>query len=1172
MLLDSFALTVCKYAYTFPIDYKMLSLGLQEVLLDLAYCYEKHGQDINSTVLAMCFASIMKTIQVNDEVFILAYDIRQCVRKLSRCPLLSNGWPEVHKYFVQYSSPLVDSLSSDPDVPNTRGFEDSFQLEPNQKQFYFQPQEAISKLLIAIQNATGHQTVILAIDNLWGYILPLAVNQRWKNGAMDYICQEVPFRDSFYRFLCVEPTCVEDEDLLIRVINLIAYLFANLSTGREKLEEWIVPLCMENGSAFQKLLRTYCLKSDITDVFAGTVLPDTLRSLFDFLFVILKKTEPNPSYAEYKWNIFHTLCLILHKLGDLGFSFSVVLQPILRGIASLSCVNDVTAQLAQNPKFCVALILRLTEFIIFLQEQSSGLSSESFRNQGALYYSSLSLYHVLLISFEIEAPPNSDWIGPCCAVIPCLWDSRTSKVRTLGYQISEVISRRIQGIVALMTVSESPDRIWTSCYNALINFEEPAIVKLHAAHTLYNLLLLWDDIERSTEIGKSLQLPTTWSVLDEFTKLLSHVYWLPTLSEVFGNKAVEDSTMTDEDNSNPQLITPKVLTVLCKIVIKMKTSLLPPFHPEPFSGIICSSGLCAMLFRLVGTNSMSQILEASWWIDSCSALSSVLESLISLCEIDRGISLILIGDKHSMISLIQLLALQPPSGCKLNLADETLSTLWVNVFTLLTILCTDSGNNFEDFERCISNQRNIIFVRLTEWLKSDALAVCRKMALTFLHEILSKLQFKQEEKEADNFQAGGHPILCRVWNEKNMTYGSSLVDRLVSIYEESSTHEEKLIILRTFNALINISESAKITATQRGVVNILILKLKYFAHKYHNVSETFHQMKKFQGNYQWLDETATILSVISSLVYKNPDGKKSALSNEVVDTFHKIFKWWKAYPDRTLLHGFVETLLNFTEEFPPGCQALTFTTNVLGVGPRKAPSGQSILSEIFEILQAELNLAESCNLKTVELLFEFLKNASFVMECRTMLTKSTIILFLINLHTSEIKKWSPKQHRVKLLYLEFLLHLSIHPDMQTAIAKVPEAIDIFVLLVDQGDDMTSVLALQVLRNLSFQAMNRTRLLCEDAVMPCLSSKLSESDHPKEMECAAVAVWALIANSEKGKLSAKKSLCPIAVQKTITRLRKLEQSSNDLLTKKQDLSNLINILTNISNLLGSSPST
>lgn len=108
----------------------------------------------------------------------------------------------------------------------------------------------------------------------------------------------------------------------------------------------------------------------------------------------------------------------------------------------MSCVNDVTAQLAQNPKFCVALILRLTEFIIFLQEQSSGLSSESFRNQGALYYSSLSLYHVLLISFEIEAPPNSDWIGPCCAVIPCLWDSRTSKVRTLGYQVNKYISNR----------------------------------------------------------------------------------------------------------------------------------------------------------------------------------------------------------------------------------------------------------------------------------------------------------------------------------------------------------------------------------------------------------------------------------------------------------------------------------------------------------------------------------------------------------------------------------------------------------------------------------------------------------------------------------------------------------------------------------------------------------
>lgn len=80
--------------------------------------------------------------------------------------------------------------------------------------------------------------------------------------------------------------------------------------------------------------------------------------------------------------------------------------------------------------------------------------------------------------------------------------------------------------------------------SALTDFEEPAVVKQYAAGSLYNLLAKWDDINKSTQIGKSLMLPS-WHVLDEFTKLLSHVYWLPTLSEMFGNKALEDTPMDE---------------------------------------------------------------------------------------------------------------------------------------------------------------------------------------------------------------------------------------------------------------------------------------------------------------------------------------------------------------------------------------------------------------------------------------------------------------------------------------------------------------------------------------------------------------------------------------------------------------------------------------------------
>lgn len=67
-----------------------------------------------------------------------------------------------------------------------------------------------------------------------------------------------------------------------------------------------------------------------------------------------------------------------------------------------------------------------------------------------------------------------------------------------------------------------------------------------------------------------------------------------------------------------------------------------------------------------------------------------------------------------------------------------------------------------------------------------------------------------------------------------------------------------------------------------------------------------------------MEETISILSLLSSVLYKNAEAKKSASLIGLVDAFHKIFKWWKVYQDRKMLHGFVETLLNFTEEFLPG--------------------------------------------------------------------------------------------------------------------------------------------------------------------------------------------------------------------------------------------------------------
>jgi hypothetical protein len=144
--------------------------------------------------------------------------------------------------------------------------------------------------------------------------------------------------------------------------------------------------------------------------------------------------------------------------------FLAVLLPVMKGLASFSSLTEIKSQLLQNSKFCIALIYRINESIIFLQERSGGLSEECYRNQGVLYYSSLSLYHMVTYVSRTERLPSSDWIGTCCALIPHMWDSRDTRIRALGYQISDVLSCRVQGVISLMSILETPSTIWTNCY------------------------------------------------------------------------------------------------------------------------------------------------------------------------------------------------------------------------------------------------------------------------------------------------------------------------------------------------------------------------------------------------------------------------------------------------------------------------------------------------------------------------------------------------------------------------------------------------------------------------------------------------------------------------------------------------------------------------------------
>lgn len=65
-------------------------------------------------------------------------------------------------------------------------------------------------------------------------------------------------------------------------------------------------------------------------------------------------------------------------------------------------------------------------------------------------------------------------------------------------------------------------------------------------------------------------------------------------------------------------------------------------------------------------------------------------------------------------------------------------------------------------------------------------------------------------------------------------------------------------------------------------------------------------------------ETLSFMELLSSLFYVSRGAKRLALKYNFPDIVHKIFGWWTSFPDSTLLHAYIEALLNFTEEFPEG--------------------------------------------------------------------------------------------------------------------------------------------------------------------------------------------------------------------------------------------------------------
>ena len=140
----------------------------------------------------------------------------------------------------------------------------------------------------------------------------------------------------------------------------------------------------------------------------------------------------------------------------------------------------------------------------------------------------------------------------------------------------------------------------------------------------------------------------------------------------------------------------------------------------------------------------------------------------------------------------------------------------------MTTLCTDAGYNFEDLERGIWIQRNIIFPRLVEWLDTKTAGKYRKSVLDFLSTYFSITYSKHSADDRRDL------FLCQVWKESKQTYGVSLCQKLLGLLDDSIAVEERTSVLHCLNYLYQLSPSAKAFGLENNVIKKLLRIIRDF--------------------------------------------------------------------------------------------------------------------------------------------------------------------------------------------------------------------------------------------------------------------------------------------------------------------------------------------------------
>ncbi|XP_014667675.1 PREDICTED: rotatin-like [Priapulus caudatus] len=283
----------------------------------------------------------------------------------------------------------------------------------------------------------------------------------------------------------------------------------------------------------------------------------------------------------------------------------------------------------------------------------------------------------------------------------------------------------------------------------------------------------------------------------------------------------------------------------------------------------------------------------------------------------------------------------------------------------------------------------------------------------------------------------------------------------------------------------------------------------------------------------YMEDLRETFNLLTSLMYQSQEAKEAAVHSHLSTVIHNLWVW--CLVDKSVLAAALFMLCSFTSKHPSGSTSMVYSlTSNTGL-QQKSHTNNCLGQRIVKLAISEQSKHVS-NMQSLRLSFQLLGNMAISAECRCIMLKSNFWQGFLN--AASMKKG--RKQALESLWLELLVCVSFHADIQQAILKQKDFLDLLLGHATSGVRRQQRNALLVIRNLCFHTANKQKILAHDKLLHYLTEDLSFFTTDHERHLVVTALWTLSSNNQKGKFILKGTV-----------LQRLQKFMEDLQPEQRD---------------------